>query len=277
LSLSYSVDNNVPELVIGDQERLRQALLSLADNAVKFTVQGSVQIRVQWEALDQEKTVLRFSVQDTGIGIKPEYMDHIFRPFSQADTSGTRRHGGIGLGLTVAKSLVEMMGGQMWCESQFQRGSTFFFTAAFKLPKIEPESVVFPGTFQDLPILLVEDNKINQIVATKMLQKKGLHVEVAQNGLQAVEMVKHNQYALVLMDIQMPEMDGIQATLEIRNDSRYESLPIVALTANAMEDDRRQCLAAGMNDHLAKPIDPVLLYQAILKWAKTSPDAGGGM
>jgi len=269
LSLSHSVDDNVPDWITGDPTRLHQILVSLTDNAIKFTAQGSVRIRVQLESSENEKVVLRFSVQDTGIGLNAEDQEQLFRAFSQADTSGTRKYGGIGLGLAVAKSLVEMMRGRIWCESEVQRGSTFFFTAVFELPKDGSESIIFPGTLQDLPILLVEDNKINQIVATKMLQEKGFRVDVAVNGLKAVEMVRQKKFALVLMDIQMPEMDGIQATREIRNDSKYASLPIIALTANAMEDDRQRCLEAGMNDHLAKPIDPGLLYKTILKWAKT--------
>ena len=269
LSLSYVIDDDVPDVVMGDSTRLRQVLVSLTDNAIKFTAQGSVRIRVQLESSEKEKVVLRFSVQDTGIGLKTEDREQLFRAFSQADTSGTRKYGGVGLGLAVAKNLVEMMGGRIWCESEVQQGAVFFFTAVFGLPKDDNEIIIFSESFWGQPILLVEDNKINQVVATKMLQEKGLHVDVAPNGLRAVEMVRQRDYALVLMDIQMPEMDGIQATQAIRSDAKYKSLPIVALTANAMEDDRRQCLEAGMNDHLAKPIDPELLYQAIIKWAKT--------
>jgi two-component system sensor histidine kinase/response regulator len=208
-------------------------------------------------------------VQDTGIGINAEDHEQVFRPFAQEDTSETRKHGGIGLGLTVAKNLVEVMGGRIWYESTPQHGTTFFFTAAFQLPENDAKTVLFPESYQNLPVLLAEDNKINQIVATKMLQERGFHVDVAPNGLRAVEMVKQKEYALVLMDIQMPEMDGIQATQEIRSDAMHESLPIVALTANATEEDRQRCLSAGMNDHIAKPINPLLLYRAILQWAKT--------
>jgi signal transduction histidine kinase/ActR/RegA family two-component response regulator len=268
LSLSCSIEEGVPTSLSGDPERLRQVLLSLTDNAVKFTAEGSVQIRVQLESSELEKVILLFSVQDTGIGMKAEDKEQIFRPFSQVDTSGTRKYGGTGLGLTVAKSLVELMGGRIWSESELQRGSTFFFTAEFKLPKEKkPEEIVFPESFQGLPVLLAEDNKINQIVATKLLQEKGFRVDVAPNGLRAVEMVKQKDYALVFMDIQMPEMDGIQATQIIRSDAKYAFLPIVALTANAMKDDRRQCLEAGMNDHVAKPIEPEILYRTILRWA----------
>ena len=227
-------------------------------------------MRVQLESLEAEKVVLRFSVQDTGIGVKTEDREQIFRAFSQADTSGTRKYGGVGLGLTIAKSLVEVMGGQIGCESDVQHGSVFFFAIAFGVPKDVCETVISPEAFWGMPVLLVEDNKINQIVATKMLQEKGCLVDVAVNGQKAVEMVRLREYALVLMDIQMPEMDGIQATREIRSDAQFDSLPIVALTANAMEDDRQRCLEAGMNDHLAKPIEPELLYQAILKWARPS-------
>ena len=268
LLLSLSVDDNVPTLITGDPMRLQQVLVSLADNAVKFTEQGSVAIRAKMETLENRSVVLRFSVQDTGIGMSAEDQRQLFRPFSQADASGTRKYGGIGLGLAVAKSLVERMEGRIWCESEAQKGTTIFFTATFKVPPSKPETDVVPGSFHGMPILLVEDNKINQIVATKMLQAKEFHVEVAPNGLRAVEMVKKSNYALVLMDIQMPEMDGLQATRTIRSDPAYAALPIIALTANAMEDDRQRCLMAGMNDHIAKPIDPVRLFQAILKWAK---------
>ena len=269
LSFSFSVDDHVPAMITGDPIRLRQILISLADNAIKFTKQGSVQIRTQVESLNGEKIILRFSVQDTGIGMQDNDVQQLFQPFAQADASGTRKYGGVGLGLAVAKNLVEMMGGRIGCESDVHHGSTFFFTAEFKLPKGERiKGVVFPESFRNMPILLAEDNKVNQIVATQMLQDKGFHVDVAPNGLRAVEMVKQKEYALVLMDIQMPEMDGIQATIEIRSDAKHWLLPIVALTANAMEDDLRRYLEAGMNDLIAKPINPERLYRVILKWAK---------
>ena len=277
LRLVHSVDDNVPALVTGDPIRLQQILISLVDNALKFTEQGSVQIQVQLESSEDENVRLRFSVQDTGIGIDTEDQSAIFRPFSQADTSGTRKYGGVGLGLTVVSSLVEMMGGRIWYESEVQGGSTFFFTAAFKVPQYDLEVIVFPESLHGLPVLLAEDNKINEIVATKMLEERGFRVDVAANGLRAVEMVKQKDYALVLMDIQMPEMSGVQATLEIRSDPKYASLPIIAVTANAMEKDLRQYTEAGMNDYVAKPIEPELLDRAILKWTKplTTPSLQG--
>jgi len=268
LKMVQSVDVHVPALVTGDAMRLQQVLLSLVENALKFTHEGEVHLCAEFESSEGDNIVLRFSVQDTGIGIASEYMEQIFLPFSQVDTSRTRKYGGVGLGLSIAKNLVEVMGGRIWCESEVDQGTTFFFTATFKLPKIGLGFVDFPESFQGQPILLVEDNKINQIIAAKMLQVKGFNVDIAPDGLQAVEMVKQKEYALVLMDIQMPVMDGIQATQEIRNDPRSVSLPIVALTANAMKEDCKQYLAVGMNDLVAKPIDPVTLYQAILKWAK---------
>ena len=274
LPLLHSVDDDVPALITGDSVRLKQILLSLVDNAIKFTTQGVVQIRVQLESSEGDKVVLRFSVQDTGIGMKAEDQERIFSPFLQADASDTRKYGGIGLGLAVAKNLVEIMGGRIWCESEIQVGSTFFFTVVFGLPENERETIDFPASFHELPILLAEDNKINQIIATRLLLEKGVLVDVAPNGLRAVEMAKQKKYALVLMDIQMPEMDGIQATREIRSIPKYESLPIIALTANAMEDDRRRCLEAGLNDVVAKPINPTILYRTIRQWAKpvvTSP------
>ena len=269
LSLSYSVDDDVPDWVTGDPTRLQKILVTLTHNAIKFTAQGSVRIRVQLESSKNDEIVLLFSVQDTGCGIEAEYLTHIFKPFSQADSSKTREHGGLGLGLAVAQSLVKAMGGRIWCNSEVRQGSTFLFTVVFGLSQdADEESSVISLQFQKSPILLVEDNKINQIVATKMLEEKGLHVDVASNGLKAVEMVQKKQYALVLMDIQMPEMDGLQATQKIRSDPKYKSLPIIALTANAMEEDKRQCLEVGMNDLIAKPINPKVLFQAIRKWAK---------
>ena len=270
LSLSYSIDDNVPDWITGDPIRLQQVLITLTDNAIKFTSQGSVRINVQWESLENDDIMLLFSVQDTGCGIDAEYLESLFEPFSQADTSKTRRYGGMGLGLTVAKSLIEAMGGRIWYNSEDKQGSTFFFTAVFGLPEnyYERSSVITPLR-STLPILLVEDNKINQIVAVKILQEKEFTVDVASNGLKAVEMVRQKEYALVLMDIQLPEMDGIQATRAIRSDPKYKSLPIIALTANAMEEDRRQCLEVGMNDLLAKPINPRSLYRTIRKWVKT--------
>ena len=268
LQMFYAVEEKIPELIIGDPRRLQQILHCLVDNAVKFTTQGSVEIQVHIESLTNEDIVLWFAVKDTGIGISPENQERIFHPFSQGDNSETRKYGGAGLGLTVANSLVKMMGGRIWCTSEVQQGATFFFIASFKLPQGTHETIEFPESFQGLPLLLVEDNKINQIVASKMLQEKGFCVDIAPNGLLALEMVKQKKYALILMDIQMPEMDGLQVTREIRSFAEYASLPIIALTANAMEDDRLDCLAAGMNDHVAKPIDPATLFRTILKWVQ---------
>ena len=266
LSLSYSIDDNVPDWITGDPVRLQQVLVTLTDNAIKFTSQGSVHIRVQWVSSENDEITLLFSVQDTGYGVDAEYLAHIFESFSQANSSKTREHGGLGLGLPIAKGLVEAMGGRIWCNSTVQQGSTFLFTAVFGLPQDDESAIL--SKLQGLSILLVEDSKVNQIVATKMLQAKGLHVDVAPNGLKAVEMAKQKKYALVLMGIQMPEMDGLEATRAIRSDPKYNSLPILALTANAMEEDKRQCLEAGMNDLLAKPINPRALFQAIYKWTK---------
>jgi len=269
LSLSCEVDGDVPNQITGDPVKLQRIFVALMDNAITYTTQGSIQFRVQLESLENEKAVLLFRVQDTGIGISIENQERIFQSFSQGDTSGTRKHGGIGLGLAITKNLVEMMGGRIWCESELHQGTTFFFTATFKVPpKEEEDADALLKSLQGASILLAEDNKINEIVATKMLKERGFQVDVAPNGLRAVEMVKQKEYVLVLMDIQMPEMDGMQATQAIRNDPKYVSLPIVALTANAMENDLRQYLAAGMNDCIAKPIDPVLLERAIVKWAK---------
>ncbi|MDR0703467.1 MAG: response regulator [Planctomycetaceae bacterium] len=418
LALSFELANTLPIRLMGDSVRLRQVLVNLVGNAIKFTNKGSVQVLIDVVEQDALSALLRFSVRDSGIGITPDQMRLLFRPFSQADTSTTRKYGGTGLGLAISKSIVSMMKGEIECESQTGQGTTFTFTARFGLPlelddfseirtdvlllgdrhdslsvirnylellkckvvaqcetqndfktfldadrmgevdfiifdfddlehlglpmykafqekhftkipfvtfsdhsalnrllkerkisdsihriqkpiavsdlfdilmqvtsekkkaMIEAKkkshfhgetrhsttSFILPESIRGAKILLAEDNRINQMVATEMLKMEGFQVDVAGNGRIALEMLQNNQYDLVLMDIQMPEMDGLEATKIIRSDPRFDQLPILAMTAHAMTGDRELSIEAGMNDHITKPIDQALLFNALVKW-----------
>lgn len=268
LKLVCNVDADVPRYLCGDAGRLRQVLINLMTNAVKFTDRGAIVLRVQREPTDTEKVRLRFEVQDTGIGIPKDRMDRLFKSFSQVDTSITRRFGGTGLGLAISQNIVKLMGGEIGVESEEGVGSTFWFTIDFQ-PASEPASAIpegdsgpstnacaLPTLNRSHRVLLVEDNAINQKLASHMLAKQGVEVDVASNGHDAIEMLKLRDYDLVFMDVQMPVMDGFAATRIIRDpDSpvRNHDVPIVAMTANAMQGDMEACLAAGMNDYLAKP------------------------
>ncbi len=423
LALEVDMEDGLPTTLMGDSVRLRQILLNLVNNAIKFTEQGEIRLSIRVREKDELSTMLLISVRDTGIGMKPGQIQHLFKPFTQADSSTTRKYGGTGLGLAISKSIVEMMKGEIWCESEFGRGTTFSFTARFGLPlegEIPPELLEIrtdvlllgdrpeslktvrhylellkckiiaqcatceqfdaflkqdrlekidfvlldfdeiteslqaalkrlqeyetarrlPLVFTELPgidsvikkldlpapvhklerpvvvselfnvvmaitarkkeemitarkmmakggettsapsgyvipeeirgalILLAEDNRINQMVATELLQMEGFQVDVAENGQTALDMLEQKNYDLVLMDIQMPEIDGLEATKILRRNPKYKNLPVLAMTAHAMTGDRELSLEAGMNDHITKPIDPVLLYRTLAKWIK---------
>ena len=256
---------------LGDPLRLGQVVTNLAANAVKFTEEGEVTLRLAPGERREGRVSLTFSVRDTGIGLTPAALDRLFHPFTQADGSTTRRFGGTGLGLSISKQLVELMGGEIWGESEPGRGSTFSFTAWFR-PAREgeaalPEAVV-PEPVRDLNgvrLLLVEDNEVNRQLAIILLSGAGAEVEVAVDGREAVERVVAGGEAfdLVLMDIQMPGMDGYQATGIIRGDARFHDLPIVAMTAHALPAERQKILAAGMNDQITKPIDARVMFETI--------------
>jgi PAS domain S-box-containing protein len=423
LALSFELAKGLPIHLMGDSVRLRQVLVNLVGNAIKFTSEGSVQVFIDVVEQDALSVLLRFSVRDSGIGIMPDQMRLLFRPFSQADASTTRKYGGTGLGLAISKSIVSMMKGEIGCESQAGQGATFTFTARFGLPlegdtledfseirtnalllgdrhdslsvirnylellkcKVvaqcetqddfktfldsnrmeEVDFIIFdfdnlehnglpmyqvfqeknftktpivvfsdhsglnrllkekkisssinriqkpiavsdlfdilmqvtsekkkeiieakkkshsqgetrqsntlfvlPESIRGAKILLAEDNRINQMVATEMLKMEGFKVDVAGNGRVALEMIQNNHYDLVLMDIQMPEMDGLEATKIIRSDPQFKNLPILAMTAHAMTGDRELSIEAGMNDHITKPIDQALLFNALIKWIR---------
>ena len=249
-----------PDLEVqGDALRLRQVLGNLLSNAIKFTHSGSVTVRVT-ESPAGPKRRLRFAVTDTGIGIEPASLKRIFDPFAQADSSTTRRYGGTGLGLAISARLVALMGGSLSVESHVGVGSTFWFEVEFEpalarteASEHEPKTPA-PDVALGLKVLIAEDNAINQMVAVRLLQKLGCVVEVAVNGLEAIERVRTSPYDLVLMDMQMPELDGLAATRQIRAMELPCQPQIIALTANAFASDREACLAAGMDDFLAKPL-----------------------
>lgn len=276
LELLWYVNSEVPDLLMGDPVRLRQVIINLINNAIKFTHKGKIEVRVDAACATEGECQLTFSVSDTGIGIPLEKQDKLFEVFSQADTSTTRRYGGTGLGLAISKRLVEMMGGRIWVESKEWQGSTFYFTAAFKVEKTEglpaaPASAEVDETktsqtnLQGLRVLLVEDNPVNQKIAVKLLEKRGCLVKAVENGQEAVEAVSKESFDLVFMDVQMPVLDGLEATQLIREDEKQtgKHIPIIAMTARAMDGDEQKCLAAGMDGYISKPIDPIKVFETV--------------
>jgi signal transduction histidine kinase/BarA-like signal transduction histidine kinase len=265
LQITNCVDPAVPECVRGDAGRLRQVLVNLCANAVKFTEHGEVALRISVVAQDLERTTLRFEVRDTGIGVPEAGLHALFKPFSQLDASTTRRFGGTGLGLSIVKRLAEMMGGEAGVLSREGAGSTFWFTA--QVANVAADPAAPPLATRDVPrqrglgcqerrILLAEDNAVNEKVATRALRTMGFQVEAVTNGRAAVTAWETGLYDLILMDCQMPELDGYEATMEIRRrEQGMRRIPIVALTAHAMKDDDLKCKAAGMDDYLTKPLD----------------------
>ncbi len=260
IGFSCRISPEVPDALVGDHVRLRQILLNLGGNGIKFTERGEVAVTVSAESQDAEQVCLGFAVRDTGIGISQSELERLFQPFAQADPSTTRRFGGTGLGLSIASSLVGMMGGRISVESEPGHGSTFHFTVRLPLAK-EPApasrgSRAFLRCTSTLRILLVEDNPANQKLATFILKDRGHTVDIAGDGQQGLSMAQQNQYDVILMDVQMPVMDGLEATKAIRawEDGRSR-VPIIAVTAHAMKEDRERCLAAGMDGYVSKPID----------------------
>ena len=278
LKLKCTFDSDVPLRVLGDPGRLQQILINLLGNAIKFTEYGEVTIAVEWTFSEQKserdgRVELHFCVRDTGIGIAREKQRQVFNAFIQADTSSTRNFGGTGLGLTISSQLVEMMGGKIWLESEVGVGSTFHFTV---LLERAPEAAVaapeaasltwHPGN-EDRPLrfLIVEDNAVNRLVATRLLEKQRHAVREAVNGREALQLLERESFDCVLMDVQMPEMDGFEATREIRKAERGTGLhiPIIAMTAHAMAGDRQRCLDAGMDAYVSKPIRAKDLFAAV--------------
>lgn len=293
LTLEMHKEPDVPQWLQGDSLRLRQVLLNLAGNAVKFTSEGSVRIEVSALSHNESSVYLRFAIHDTGIGISPEGLSRLFQPFSQADGSMSRRFGGTGLGLAISKQLVELMGGSLEVESRPGHGSTFFFALLLERCPQGEESIPEAGladeetdyNVESMPalnklvgkhVLVVEDNEINQEISKAFLERSGILVDLAEHGQMALRMATQKKYDCILMDIQMPVMDGLEATRQLRalgfavNVERkihyLSTVPIIAMTANAMEEDRQQSLAAGMNAHIKKPIAPRELLHCLMRW-----------
>ncbi|TMA36390.1 MAG: response regulator, partial [Deltaproteobacteria bacterium] len=269
LALTCEIAPSVPDAVVGDPRRLRQVIEKLVDNAIKFTAQGGVAVRVDAEVAADE-VLLHCSVADTGIGIPREQQETIFEPFVQGDGSATRRYGGTGLGLAIASDVVQLMGGNIWVESEAGRGSTFHFTARLAQEPLSPPApdrrpAPLRGGAGGLHVLLAEDNAVNRKVAVRLLEKRGHTVVAVEDGRQALRALDGERFDVALMDVQMPEMDGFEATAAVRARERVEGghLPIVALTAYAMKGDRERCLEAGMDAYVAKPVNADELFATL--------------
>ncbi|MGJ8675027.1 MAG: ATP-binding protein, partial [Pseudoalteromonas sp.] len=266
LELHLDYDKTTNLTIHTDPIRLKQILLNLLNNAVKFTAQGCITLKV-W----QSKKMTYFSVNDTGIGISEAAQKQLFKPFSQADSSTSRQYGGTGLGLSICKKLVELMGGAIDLASHEGKGSTFTFSVPLNSPLPKAEQVqqqyneidVESLSFTDYKLLLVEDNSLNQHVASAILKTKGCVADIASDGFEAIKMLTTNSYDIVLMDIQMPNMDGLQATKVIRNDLGLIDLPIIGLSANAHDDDVKKAVACGMDNYITKPIDANTLFKTL--------------
>jgi two-component system, sensor histidine kinase and response regulator len=270
--------NGLPPVLHGDGLRLRQVLLNFLSNAVKFTEHGRIHVRGRVTSSSGDVTRIRFEVSDTGIGITPEQRARLFRPFEQADASTTRKYGGTGLGLVISRRLVMLMGGEVGCESEPGSGSTFWFEAPFRQPSGEAR----PSTTSEwtgaeqacaalahrrkFRILLAEDNELNSAVAIDLLLGVGFQVDWASDGRAAVACAESQRYDLVLMDIQMPDINGLEATRRIRGFPEHIRTPILAMSASASDSTREECRTAGMDDYVAKPVEPQTLYRMLLKW-----------
>jgi CheY-like chemotaxis protein len=276
INFTTEIESEVPRFAKGDPGRLRQILVNLVGNAVKFTSNGSVAITIRFKGAAGNKFCIECAVADTGIGIAPEKIEQIFNKFSQAEESTTRRFGGTGLGLTISQKLAHMMDGEINITSELEKGSTFSFRVCFKQGKTLHTTTAATAkkevSFPQARILIVEDIKVNILLMKKILEKHDCNVFSVTNGKEAVVAVQDNEYDLIFMDCQMPEMDGFEATRAIRkNEKQNHYIPIVALTADAMVGDREKCLAAGMDDYLNKPLKVEQVARMLEKWL---PEAG---
>ena len=273
IKLSYSLAREANKIYIGDPVRLNQILINLISNALKFTHHGFIQVSIRVEKVKGKVYVLRFDITDTGIGIPSSKLQTIFESFSQADASVTRKYGGTGLGLTIVKQLLELQNGSISVVSQENEGSTFSFTIEYQVGKIQffDETKLYKpknnNQLKNASILLVEDNDINRLYASSILKMWGCHFETAENGVVALEKIRNNAFDIILMDIQMPVMDGFETTKAIRQgDPKHIKVPIIALTANATQKDFENCITAGMNDCITKPFTQEDLFQVLTKY-----------
>jgi CheY-like chemotaxis protein len=274
--LEFSCDNNIPDNLRGDEQRLSQVIMNLISNAVKFTPEGGeIRLGAALKGKSEKGCEIEISVSDTGIGISDEQKERLFQPFVQAESSTSRKYGGTGLGLAISRRLVEMMGGAIILESIFGEGSTFRFTAVFSEAQspvcqdsIEPDSDI-DGIFAGKQILIAEDIEINREIAEALLEPTGAEITGAENGQIAVDVFfsSGESFDLILMDVQMPIMDGLEAARTIRSrESAGKRVPIVAMTANAFQEDVERCIAAGMDSHIGKPIDPYGLVSTMKRF-----------
>ncbi len=294
IEVTYSLDDAIPDKLVGDPTRIQEVLLNYGTNAVKFTSEGSITFSVACLDETEDDMYLKFSVADTGIGIPEDKQACLFEPFSQADTSTTRKYGGTGLGLAICKKLAELMGGEAGLTSRLGEGSTFWITARlYKTGTDSPtetipehERLIQPysgadGSQKNCNILIAEDNLINQKVVQKILEKEGHSIDVVANGLEAVKAAETAKYDVILMDIHMPQMDGLDATRKIREmeETSGERVAVIALTASAMKKDKDECLKAGMDDYIIKPINKGELIKAInrVMYAKSDNTGGSGI
>ncbi|MGW8391365.1 response regulator [Pseudoduganella sp. HUAS MS19] len=284
LELAFDLDPALPPMLAGDPLRLGQVLINYANNAIKFSERGRIEVRARMVAGDAHHCLVRFEVSDQGIGLTEAEIARLFVSFQQADTSTTREYGGTGLGLAICKELAHLMGGEVGVHSQYGAGSTFWFTARLDLPaspaatlldqlNVAAAELLAGGHAAAVPtgaraarILLVEDNTFNQQIAQEMLEETGATVSIANNGVEALQLLQQTGFDCVLMDLQMPQMDGLEATRRIRTIPELAGMPVLAMTATATTEARMRCIDAGMNDFISKPIRPALMCQTIANW-----------
>jgi len=287
ISLEFTCEDDVPTVLSGDPTRLTQIILNLAGNSIKFTKKGSINVHVNvvktkfekfifsdcFSAKTDSDTLLEFSVKDTGIGIASDKLEHIFERFSQAESHTTRKYGGTGLGLSIAKQLVELQGGKLQVESELKVGSVFTFCIPYKKSNetLHATDVAISNfnlnELSELNILLVEDNNLNVILILSLFSENKMKLQIAENGSVAIEKIKANNFDIVLMDMEMPVMNGYEATRIIRKELK-NNIPIIAMTANAMSGERERCLSMGMNDYISKPINANILFEKIHELTK---------
>jgi PAS domain S-box-containing protein len=285
LQFNIEIDPELPRKLHGDSHRICQVLINLTNNAIKFTEKGHVHVRIQKESQTSSGFYIKFEVEDTGIGLSEQQQTKIFQSFEQADTSTTRKYGGTGLGLTISKQLVELMGGEIGVKSRLGFGCTMWFSTLLEFAKtdqyesLESKISENPGqklkrhnlSLRPIRILLVDDNEFNQQVGSELLESVKCKVSTVSNGQQAIDFLSQEEVDCVLMDIQMPIMDGMEATRLLRLQEKFQKLPIIAMTANALVEDRMQCLSIGLNDFIAKPFSPEILFATVLRWI-TNPE-----